>query len=172
MPIPPSTPSDAACDVANRLFARETHGAADEVALIRAAERICDNVLNGLSRWFGPYGSMALFTRALVRARANYPSLAALTTASGQSPCLIGLDEAARTHGAKAVADGVVAMLATLVDAIGRLIGDDLATSVFEQSTTVQPSSSPVRGPGADRTYHLPSAANTPVDEHQTMKKP
>lgn len=139
MPPAPRSPlsrlSDGALDVARRLFARELRGGADDAAVVEAAERVCARVADGLSRWFGPYGSLALITRALVRARAHHPALAGVAATAAHPPCLTGLAESARAHGAKATAEGVVAVLAALAELIGRLIGDDLAASLFEQST-------------------------------------
>lgn len=137
--MPPS--SNAARDVARRLFANEARGESTDDALVAAAERVCVLVSEGISRWFGPYGSLALVTRALTRAQADHPSLASVTIATESSWRVTGLAESAKTHGANATVEGVVAMLAALTELIGRLIGDDLATNLLEQSVAMAPSS-------------------------------
>ncbi len=143
MPLAPqaslSPLSDVAREIANRLFARELAGTSDDAARVAAAERICLRVSEGLSRWFGTFGSRALIARALVRAQASHPALAAVTSADEPAPCLSGLAESARAHGAQAATDGVITLLAALADLIGRLIGDDLAASLLDQSAIVQP---------------------------------
>ena len=108
------------------------HGESDDGALVGAAERICVRIADVLSRWFGAYGSRALIARALTRAKADHPQLAAMNVAPAPGECLTGLAESARTHGARATAEGIVGLLAALAGAIGRLIGDDLTVNVLE----------------------------------------
>jgi hypothetical protein len=132
----PSPPSDAAVDLARRLFAYETPPDSGDALLVAGAERVCARVADGLSRSFGPYGSLVLVGRALARAQIDYPSLKGVAFTSAQPPSITGLAESARANGAKAVAEGAVGMVATLTDAIGRLIGDDLAVKLLEQSIT------------------------------------
>jgi hypothetical protein len=154
MPPPDSTPSsssNAGRELALRLLASETPNGSGDAGRIDAAERICAHASDGLSRWFGLYGSRALVTRALARAQADHPSLGAVTFAGEPSPHLIGVPDGARAHGVDATMDGIVEMLAVLFDLIGRLIGEDLATSLLEQR--YRPS------PGAENA-------------HQTVKEP
>lgn len=138
-PLPPSPPSGGARDVAIRLLARESGGGADDAALVAAAERVCTRLSDGLSRLFGPYGSRALFTRALARAKVAHASLSAVMVSPAPSVCLTGLTESARAHGVKATAAGIIDMVAALGDLIGRLIGDDLAVKLLDQSTAMTP---------------------------------
>lgn len=56
-----------------------------------------------------------------------------------QSPWIAGLADGAESHGATAVAEGFVAMLAALVDAMSRLIGEDLTARLLEQSIAASP---------------------------------
>lgn len=129
-------PSDAAFEAARRLLARDVPAHADATLRIAAAERICAQVTDGLSRSFGPYGARALLGRALVRAQLDHPSLKGVALTASQPATLTGLVESAKANGAPAVAEGTVAMLATLTDVISRLIGDDLAVKLIEQSIT------------------------------------
>lgn len=110
------------------------HGETSDDATIAAAARICVLLAVGLSRWFGPIGSHALLTRALASVRAHHPVLRGV--AMTEEARLIGLAENASAHGADATHESIVAMFAALADLIGRLIGEDLAMNVLEQSTS------------------------------------
>ena len=133
-PAPHSPHSDAAHDLAHRLLASETPSDGDDAALLAAAERLCLRVPDGLSRWFGMYGSRAHLMRALAKAQRDHPSLSGVSVTDAKSPCVVGLAESAHAHGAKSVAEGIVAVLAALADLVGRLIGDDLVVNLLEQS--------------------------------------
>jgi hypothetical protein len=87
-----------------------------------------------LSRWFGVDGTNALFARALVRAQADYPALANVRHSHQSAVCLERLAESVRIHGAAATADGVAAILTALIELLGRLIGQDIAIRIVEQS--------------------------------------
>ena len=102
--------------------------------MLASIDRVCGRVADSLTRWFGPYGALALLTRALARAQSAQPSLAAITVSSSASPSLNGFAESAKAHGVQATAEGVIALLAVLTDLIGRLIGTDLALNLLEQS--------------------------------------
>jgi hypothetical protein len=127
----------ASSQLARRLFLRELGTATGENALLGAAERLCARVPDGLARWFGPYGALALVTRALSSVQTEYPALAEVavsTSALNKSSMLVGLRESARVHGAAATAEGIIAVVEALADLIGRLIGDDLSVSLLERS--------------------------------------
>lgn len=99
----------------------------------------------GLGSWFGPYGSLALVSRALARAREDYASLADVTATLAPSLQVSGLAEVTRAHGAEATTQGAVAMLAALVDLLGQLVGYHLAINILELSVAESPTSgSPV----------------------------
>jgi hypothetical protein len=140
---PPALPPSAPGDAAGEWFTRELRGEADPAALVAAVERFGVRVPEGLARWFGPYGARALVTRALARARADHPALAAVHVTDGQPPCLTGLAESAGAHGARAAADGVLALLSSLSESLGRLIGDDLTSRLLAQSLPPQSAAAP-----------------------------
>lgn len=129
-----SLPSEPSRQAVRRLVARELPAANDDAALLAAIDRVCGRVVDSLTRWFGPYGALALLTRALARAQSFQPSLAEIAVNSTASPSLSGFGASARVHGVHATADGAVALLAVLTDLIGRLIGTDLALKLLEQS--------------------------------------
>ncbi len=133
---PQSLLSDTWHDVVRRLFASEMRGETDEAASVAAGDRTCARVSDGLSRWFGPYGARALVTRAIARAKVDHPVLNGVTFTGESARCLTGLAESARLHGASATAEGLVAMLASLADGLGRLIGNDIAENLLEQCVT------------------------------------
>ena len=126
--------SRTAQELARRLLAREApaEGAPDAVAA--ATEQVCGRVSANLSRWFGIDGTDALFARALVQAQADHPALANVRYSHQSAVCLERLAESARIHGTNAVADGVAAILTALIELLGRLIGQDIAMRLVEQS--------------------------------------
>ena len=126
--------SRTAEELARRLLARDAspEDAPDDVAA--AAERVCGRVSANLSRWFGIDGTDALFARAVVRAQADHPALANVRYSHQSAVCLERLAESARLHGADAAADGVAAVLTILIELLGRLIGEDIAMRLLEQS--------------------------------------
>jgi hypothetical protein len=138
-----------AAEFTRNLLAAESAGDASAQSIVNAAERICVRVTTGLSRWFGPYGSHALITRALATARVTHPVLAEVTMS--EEPCLTGLSNAARAHGAPAASEAIVAVVSALGDLLARLIGDDLAIGLLEQSIAHHSSQAPGSSNAASR---------------------
>jgi hypothetical protein len=126
--------SRTAEELARRLLARDAPAEGAPDAVVAATERVCGRVSANLSRWFGIDGTNALFARALVRAQADHPALANVRYAHRSAVCLERLAESARIHGADAAADGVAAILAALIQLLGRLIGQDITLRLIEQS--------------------------------------
>lgn len=131
-----SEPADPAVAFARRLLDRERAGDESDAGLARALDRSCSLITAGLSRWFGLYGTRALVARALATAQRDHPSLADVGVSD--SDCLAGVSASARVHGSAVVAEGIVFTIAGLVGLLGRLIGDDLAISLLEQSTMTE----------------------------------
>lgn len=112
----------------------------EESARIEVIERLGKCIPEGLSRWFGPYGALALVTRALTSARENHVALAPVwvtTDAATRVAALAGIGESKRLHGSAAVLEGFVVWTAALSDLLGRLIGEDLASRLLRQCTVV-----------------------------------
>lgn len=126
--------SQPARDLARRLLGREADAAGAPDALAASAARACERLLGNLSRWVGIDGADALFARALMHAQARHPALRAVRFEPRAELCLEGIAESARTHGAAATAEGVAGILTALIELLGRLVGDDLATQLVEQS--------------------------------------
>ena len=103
----------------------------------RTAAAACDHLYHALSRWVGPDGCHALFTRGLAEARTEYPALAQIQLRARSQPYIDGVPETIMAHGDAATAEALEAMLVHLVELLGRLIGDDMATKLIERSVGV-----------------------------------
>jgi hypothetical protein len=88
-----------------------------------------------LSRWVGPDGCHALFTRALAEARREHPSLDEIRLRVGSQPYIGGVAETVAAYGDATTAKSLESMLVHLVELLGRLIGDDMATKLIERSS-------------------------------------
>jgi len=131
-----SPPDSAARNIAHRLIASsrsEGHGG-DSPA--RAAAAACDRLYRELSRWVGRDGCHALFTRALAQARTDHPALAKIQLRARAEPYIDGVPETIIAQGDPATAEALDAMLVSLVELLGRLIGDDMAMKLIERSLT------------------------------------
>ena len=120
---------------------------------IATAERASADLGNALARWFGPYGTHALLTRALARTRPDHPVLADVRVRGPLAPVLDGLADAVPAHGPAAVTAGVVAVLGATVDLLGRMIGEDMALHLVERSMegSIPPDPNPSPAPGVPR---------------------
>lgn len=99
----------------------------------RAAATACDHLYRELSRWVGPDGCHALFTRARAQARADYPALEQIQLRAQSEPYLEGVAETIMAHGDATTAEALESLLVRLVELLGRLIGDDMATKLIER---------------------------------------
>jgi hypothetical protein len=98
------------------------------------AAAACDRLYQDLSRWVGSDGCHALFTRALAHARTNYALLGKIQLRARSEPYLEGVAATIVEYGDPATADALESMLVGLIDLLGRLIGDDMATKLIERS--------------------------------------
>jgi hypothetical protein len=135
-------------EIARRLISgrRSEREGGDTAA--RAAAAACDNLYRELSRWVGPDGCHALFTRALAGTRTEYPALAQIQLRARLEPYIDGVAETIMAHGDPVTAGALESMLIRLVELLGRLIGDDMAVKLIEQS---QASSEHGDGPSDNR---------------------
>jgi hypothetical protein len=122
--------STPATDAARRLWARAAGDATAPEEVAAAAERMCTELRTGLGRWIGVDGYRALLDRALGLARAEHPALADLPCLGGDLPAAVAV---VRAQGAGAVAAGLVALVAALIELLGRIIGDEMALRLVEQ---------------------------------------
>ena len=120
--------------IAHRLInSRRSERAGGETAA-RAAAAACDHLYRALSRWVGPDGCHALFTRALAQARTEYPALGQIHLRARSEPYIEGVAETIMAQGDAATAEALESMLVRVVELLGRLIGDDMAVKLIERS--------------------------------------
>ena len=119
--------------MARRLIARRFEGTESDTPA-RAAAHACDRLYRELSRWVGPDGCHALFTRALAQARSDYPALGQIQLRARSEPYIEGVAETIMAHGDPATAEALESMLVRLIELLGRLIGDDMALKLIERS--------------------------------------
>jgi hypothetical protein len=132
--------------IARRLInSRRSEGAASDTGA-RAAAAACDHLYRELSQWVGPDGCHALFTRALVQARTEYPALEKIQLRARSEPYVDGVAETIMAHGEAATAEALESMLVRLIELLGRLIGDDMAMKLIERSLAASESGATSRG--------------------------
>jgi hypothetical protein len=130
----PSRDDPAARKTARRLInARRSEGAGRDSAA-RAAAAACDHLYRELSRWVGPDGCHALFTRALAEARIEHPGLQEIQLRARSEPYVDGVAETIMARGDPATADALESVVVRLIELLGRLIGDDMATKLIERT--------------------------------------
>ena len=135
------TPSDdrtPARQIARRLI-HSRRAETGEGNSARSAAASCDDLYGELSRWVGPDGCHALFTRALAQARTEHPALEQIHLQPRSVPYVDGVAEAIMAHGDFTTADALESMLARLVELLGRLIGDDMSMKLIERSLVPEP---------------------------------
>lgn len=99
-----------------------------------AAASASDHLYHELSHWVGADGCHALFTRALAQARGEHAALGHIQLRARSKPYVDGVAAAITASGDAATAEAVESMLVRLVELLGRLIGDDMATKLIERS--------------------------------------
>ena len=99
----------------------------------RSAAIAFDHLYQSLSRWVGFDGCHALFTRAHANARATHSLLADIQLRARSTPYLDGVEETVDKHGAAETVEALESMLVVLIELLGRLIGDDMATKLIER---------------------------------------
>ena len=120
--------------IARRLIdSRPSERAGGDTAA-RTAAAACSQLYRELSRWVGPDGCHALFTRALAQARTEYPALGQIQLRARSEPYIDGVAETIMAHGDAPTAEALESMLVRLVELLNRLIGDDMARKLIEQS--------------------------------------
>jgi hypothetical protein len=118
--------------VSHLLWSRVAGNASETQEVAKAAEQMYTQLRLGLGRWIGVMGYRALLDRALGLARAEYPALAGLSCHGGEEEPEVAA--AVRAHGAAEVAAGMVAVVAVLIDLLGRIIGEEMALRLVEQT--------------------------------------
>jgi hypothetical protein len=120
----------------------------DRAADARAAA--CDRLYGNLSRWVGPDGCHALYTRALAQARTEHPALGTIELRARAVPYVDGVAATVAAHGDGETAEALDVLLFRLVELLDRLIGDDMASKLIERSL-VEPEGRDATAGGARR---------------------
>ena len=120
--------------LARRLIESRRSGHSDGESPARAAATAADGLYRELSRWVGLDGCHALFSRSLAEARADFPALAQIEIRARSQPHIDAVAETIMARGEPATAEALEFMLERLVELLGRLIGDDMATKLIERS--------------------------------------
>ena len=121
--------------IENPLSATSGNGAA-------AAYQHVERVYIGLARWFGPFGALALVTRAIAREQNDHPVLEGVTVNAAAPPHVTGLINPNSAEESVAITEAAIAVLDSLHESLIRLIGDDLAATLLAQRDTVSVPSS------------------------------
>jgi hypothetical protein len=122
--------SAAATDAARRLWARAAGAGSGPEEVAADVARVCSHLRVGLGRWIGSEGYQVLLDRALGLARVEHPALTGLACLGGDEPVTTA---AVRANGAGKVTAGLVALVAALIDLLGRMIGEEMAVRLVEQ---------------------------------------
>lgn len=96
----------------------------------------CDRLYRDLTRWVGPDGCHALFTRALAESLTEYPLLAQVQLRPQSEPYVDGVADAARSHGDAVTAEALESIIVHVIELLRRLVGDDMAIKLIERSLT------------------------------------
>ncbi len=120
--------------MAQRLIAREQTAGGPGTAKASSAALAVDELYRSLSRWIGADGCHALFTRARAQGQGEHPPLDMLQVQARSKPYVEGVAETIAEYGEAATADAIESMLVRMIELLGRLIGEDMATNLIERS--------------------------------------
>jgi hypothetical protein len=130
----PSGTRPAAQEIVRRLISIRPHRQKRGDTAARAAAAACDSLYRELSRWVGPDGCHALFARALAETRPQYPALEKIQLHPRSDPYVEGIADSIMARGDPETAEALVSMLIRLVELLGRLIGDDMASKLISRT--------------------------------------
>jgi len=132
-----SPPSNAAARELVRKLIDDRTTSVGAPADARVVASAGDFLYRELSRWVGHDGCHAVFTRVLSDTRDDHPALAHVQFRTRTHPYIEGASEAVRAHGDPVTAAALEAVLVRVIELVGRLIGDDMATRLIERSRDV-----------------------------------
>jgi len=130
----PSGDVPAAQEIVRRLIRSRPHRQQRGDTSARAAAAASDSLYRELSRWVGPDGCHALFTRALAESRSQYPVLEKIQLRARSEPYIEGIADSIMARGDPETAEALESMLVRLVELLGRLIGDDMAGKLIDRT--------------------------------------
>ena len=123
-------------EVARDFWARDAVDVSAPEEVIAAADRICVQLQAGLVRWVGKEGYRALLHRVLELARVEHPALSRVSCNGSDEQEIAA---AVRAHGTAEVTAGMVALVATLIDLLGRIVGEEMAVELVNQAVAASP---------------------------------
>jgi hypothetical protein len=106
-----------------------------------AVNRACVLVVQNLCESMGDDGCRALFGRAFARSATLDPVIIELRDGPEPMPSPARVSAAIQAHGAGAVQAAVEMLLATLIDILARLIGEDMAIRIIDRDPPPRDSS-------------------------------
>jgi hypothetical protein len=118
--------------MARRLLARETPAAGEPAMVAAALQRTLMRVRANLCDAVGDDGCNALLARALARTELDYPPLTDIRKLNNGAIDLDGVVASAEAHGIAPVVAAIEALLAALLEVLGRLIGEDMAMRLLD----------------------------------------
>lgn len=129
--MPPNSPQ--ARQLAHRLIGGSKVAKAQNADSASSVALAFDNLYQSLSRWVGLNGCHALFARAHTHAKAEHPLLENIQLRARTAPYLDGVTETIDEYGVEETVQALESMLVTLIELLGRLIGDDMAQKLIER---------------------------------------
>lgn len=133
-------------EIAGRIVAAATQGAATPFEVASAMERVLPPLYRTTSDLLGQEGFWALLARARFLAGQQHPLLATLEIRVESSLTVEHVEAAVRREGADAVSAAVTTLVAQLLTLLVSFIGDDLTVRLI-QRTWALPISGPIGGP-------------------------
>jgi hypothetical protein len=144
-----ATKSTSSLDVARRVLRHDAAAGGSRDTAIVAAElqRACTRVCENLQDAMGADGCTALLARALARTETHHPALTDIRRLDEGSIHLDGVVASVATHGVAGVATAIEALVAALIEILGRLIGEDMAIRLIEHDATGPRTNGKAQGP-------------------------
>lgn len=118
--------------VAIRLWDASAATCADAPCTSAVVDAVLVRVEGGLRRWIGAEGYAALLSRAVDHVSPAHPVLAGIADLGArtvESGVAVPDDDEAQRH-------AILALLCSMMQHLGGIIGDNMAVRLFEQSTT------------------------------------
>ena len=136
----------SSADIARRLLAHDTApGATDPEIVAVGLRKTCARISGALRNSLGVDGCNALLVRALTRTEAAHPLIKELRRNSDGGISFDVLVTSVDVHGVGPVTAAIEALLATLIDILIRLIGEDMTIRLTTAEAAMQ---SPANGGG------------------------
>lgn len=103
-----------------------------------AAHSACERTYRALSRSVGAAGAQALLMRALKKAQGDHPILESFHVGSQNEPGLGAIAASIQSSETSEVAVGLEVVLQTMLDLLGRLVGEDMVAQLVDHHATIE----------------------------------